>query len=486
MIKYIIWGCLAIFIIITLIRAAFWRPSKKVYQKLPREEVDLDRAVANLGRAIRFPTVSYPDQVQVDFMQFERLHAFLAEAYPLLHARLRLEKVSRAGLLYYWAGKDPALKPIALLAHQDVVPVPEETLGDWLHPAFSGHNDGEYIWGRGALDMKNQLICVLEAVETLLQEGYEPCRGVYLCFGYNEEIADTGVSSAKRIVELLQSRNVLLESLLDEGGPFQLMKFKGFFDKRIAAVGISEKGYADFEITVRAKGGHSAKPPKHSALGELAIAIQELEKHQFRGKILPFLTELLITIGRNATYPVRLFFCNFWLLKPLIKPAMSRVQAVAGFVRTTTAVTMARGSSACNVMPQKATANVNFRMMPGVSINDVENHIRKVTSNKKLEIRLIKGREAAPFSSTDSKAYKMIETLAIGQELDGITVPFLIGGGTDASYYTPICDHIYRFSPFYLTQELLDSVHGTNERIPISSIFAAVAFFKRYIRGLTC
>ena len=67
------------------------------------------------------------------------------------------------------------------MAHQDVVPVSEGTEKDWVHPAFDGVNDGEFIWGRGALDMKNHLICLLESVETLLEEGYQPKRSVYVC-----------------------------------------------------------------------------------------------------------------------------------------------------------------------------------------------------------------------------------------------------------------------------------------------------------------
>jgi len=482
---YIILGILVAFILITLIRAAFYKPKKQSFSALPEEEVDAERAAANLSRAIQFRTFANPEESQTDFAPFQEFHAFLEEAYPLTYTKLKKEDVSSASLLYHWKGTDPALEPIALLAHQDVVPVGAGTEADWTFPAFSGHNDGEFIWGRGSLDMKNHLICVMEAVETLLQEGYEPQRDIYLCFGHNEEVLGAEVSGARDIVTLLQSRGVRLDSLLDEGGMFLSVKLKNIFDKKVVAVAISEKGYADYEISINAKGGHSSMPPKHNALGELAVAIQELEDNQFPSKMLPFLTELLSNVGRNTNYLGRLLFCNLWLIKPLVKLVMKQIPMGASLIRTTTTVTMAQGSPACNVLPQKAVANVNLRTMPGVSLAEVEQHIRKVTSNKNLEIRLAKGREAAPFSPTDSRAYKMIETLALSQEADGVMVPFLVMGGTDAINYVPICDNIYRFSPFCITMDLMNAVHSTNERLPVSSVPTAVAFFKRYIRGLT-
>lgn len=124
---YTILGLLAAFLVLTLIRAALFTPKKQAYDPLPEEAVDQGRLTRHLSEAIRIPTVSYPDQKDVDWAQFERFHAFLRESYPLIHQKLTCEVVPPANLLYCWKGKHASLDPIAMLAHQDVVPVEEGT-----------------------------------------------------------------------------------------------------------------------------------------------------------------------------------------------------------------------------------------------------------------------------------------------------------------------------------------------------------------------
>jgi len=476
---------LGAFTVITFIRAAFYVPKRKDYGKLSPEKVDAERAAANLSGAIQIPTVSYPEHELVDWTQFERFHEFLDNTYPLIKKNLKREKISKASLLYKWEGTNPKLEPMALLSHQDVVPVSEGTLGDWTHPAFEGFNDGEFIWGRGALDMKNHLICVMEAVETLLEEGFRPQRDIYLCFGHDEEVVASEHSGAKAIMETLKSRGIKLDSVLDEGGAILPAKIKGVMSKNLAGIGIAEKGYTDFEITLGAKGGHSSQPPNHTALGRMADVIKDLERHQFPSKLMPSVQSMIDIIGRNVTYPVRLITCNMWLLKPVFKAVMKKFPPSACMVRTTTAVTMAQGSPAANVLPQIASITVNFRQMPGTRIPDVEKHIREVVKNKDINIKLLKGKEASKFSPTDSRAFKAIEELVKQEDSDNVVAPFLVMGGTDACFYEPVCDNIYRFSPFHINTALLLCAHATNERIRVKTIGEGVAFFKRYIRKVS-
>lgn len=475
---------LAAFIGLTLIRAAFYLPKKRERADLPPENINTDRAVKNLSEAIKIPTVSYPEHEKVDWAQFERFHAFLESAYPLIAKHLTREKIDKASLLYRWQGKNPDLEPIALLAHQDVVPVSEGTLQDWTHPPFDGVVDDEFIWGRGAMDMKNQLICIMESVETLLEEGFVPERDVYLCFGHDEEVVASDHSGAKAIMETLKSRGIRLDSVIDEGGVILPVQVKGIINKNLAGVGVGEKGYVDFDVTVNSKGGHSAQPPKHSALGELADVIKDLENHQFKTKITPSVSALLDIVGRNVTYPVRVITCNMWLFKPLLKKLFTKIPPAACMVRTTTAVTMAQGSPAANVLPQTASVTVNFRQMPGITIPDVEKHIKKVVKNKDVTVTLLKGKEASNMSSTQSRAYKAIEAICTQKDDKMVVAPFLVMGGTDSWFYEPICDDIYRFSPYKIDVSLLLCTHATNERIPVAAIGDGVTFFKRYIRQL--
>lgn len=474
----------AAFIGITLIRAIFFVPKKKDYGKSTPEKVDAARAIKNLSEAIKIPTISYPEHELVDWSQFEKFHDFLEKSYPLITKNLKREKISIASLLYKWEGTNPKLDPIALLSHQDVVPVSEGTEQDWTHPAFDGVVDDEFVWGRGALDMKNHLICVMEAVETLLEEGFVPERDVYLCFGHDEEVVASDHSGAKSIMETLKSRGVHLDSVIDEGGAILPVNIKGIINKNLAGIGVGEKGYVDFEVSLHSKGGHSSQPPKHTALGHMADVIKDLENNQFKAKMLPFITSLFTKIGKSVSYPARIVTCNLWLLKPLIKQVMKKIPPAASLIRTTTAVTMAKGSPAANVLPQIASITVNFRQMPGTNISDVEAHIKKVVKNKDIQVKMLKGKEASKISPTDSRAFKVIEELCMQSDPDNIVAPYLVMGGTDACFYEPICDNLYRFAPFEVSTELLLCTHATDERIPIATIEEGVAFFKRYVRKL--
>lgn len=476
-------GAIAAAAVANAVRAARFVPEKKDYGALSPENVDAERAQRNLSKAISIPTISYPEKEKVDFTQFDKFHEFLDEAYPLIHKTLTKEVICEASLMYCWKGTRSDLDPIALLAHQDVVPISEGTEGDWEHPPFEGYNDGEFIWGRGALDMKNHLIGVMEAVETLLEEGFTPERDVYLLFGQDEEVVASGDSGARHMMETLKERGIHLDCIIDEGGAILPVNIKGILEnKYLVGVGIAEKGYTDLEISVSAKGGHSSQPPKHSALGELANVIKDIENHQFKAEMLPFVEQLFSGLGRNCSYPARLITCNIPYLKPLIKAVMTQIPPAACLVRTTTGVTMAQGSPAANVLPQKATVTVNFRQMPGTTVQDVVDHIRKVCRNKDIEINVAKAKEASKFSPTDSRAFNIIKELCMQESADNIVAPYLVMGGTDACNYEPICENIYRYAPYKVTIGLLRCTHGTNERIPVDAVGPGVAFFKRYIR----
>ena len=472
---------------VSMLRAATTykaKPSKDAEQ-YPVENADVERYVNNLSKAIQIPTISNFDDNLVDWSKFDEFHAFLEEAYPLIHSKLDKQIISTRSLVFHWKSAHPEKEPICMLAHQDVVPVSPGTEGDWKYPAFSGTVADGFVWGRGALDIKNHLIGVMEAVETLLEEGYVPERDIYLCFGHNEEVMAEGRhSGAYCIMEYFKEKGIKLDSVIDEGGAILPVNVKGVINKKLAGVGVAEKGHVDFEISINAKGGHSSQPPKNTALGELAKIICKLEKNQFKEEITPMMSALFTEIGKNATYPVRCVMCNTPILKPIIKKIMIQIPPAACMTRTTTAVTMAKGSPAPNVLPQKATINVNLRIMPGQTIETVEQHLRKC-AGEKAEIKLVKGNNPSKISPTDSRSFKAISKICKSMDEDNIIAPYLVMGGTDSRQYEPVCDNIYRYSPFPVSTELLLTTHGTNERITGAALGDGVVFFKRYIKELT-
>lgn len=488
LILYALLLLLLVFIIITAVRALFFTPKKKKGEKieLTDEKVDTERYLKNLSDAIKIKTISNYDRDKVDWSQFDKLHAFLEERYPLIHKTMTKTVIGDASLVFKWEGTDPSLDGIALLGHQDVVPVAEGTEDDWTHPAFEGFNDGEFIWGRGAMDMKNHLLAVMESVEQLIADGYMPKRTVYICLGHNEEVVAAPDNGAKQIAAYLKEQGVHLEAVIDEGGAILPVNVKGVLNTHLAGVGVAEKGSVNYEVSVSAKGGHSSQPPEHTALGHLANVIKDIEGHQFRAKMPKFVYELFTEIGRRCSYPVRLVTCNLWLLKPLVLKIMTKIPPAASLIRTCTAVTMAQGSPQFNVLPQKASITVNFRTMPGVTIKDVEKHIRKsVRKKEKIDVNFLVGKEASVVSPTDSRAFRTIKELCEAADDKCLVAPFLVMGGTDSYNYECVCENIYRFSPFVASTKLLLCTHATDERLPVSSCENALKFFKRYVKQMT-
>ena len=484
-ILWTILGLLGLFIVITLIRAIFFKEKKVENQKLEPEMVNMEKYCQDLSDAIKIKTISNYDRELVDWNEFDKFHAFLEERFPLVHKTMTKTKVADASLVFEWTGSDPSLDGIAMLAHQDVVPITAGTEGDWEHEPFSGYNDGEFIWGRGAMDMKNHLIAVMECMEELINEGYQPKRSIFICLGHNEEVVAAPDNGAKQIAAYLKEKGVHLEAVLDEGGAILPVKLGKLLDINLTGVGIAEKGSVNYKVSVNAKGGHSSQPPKHTAVGKLADVVKDIENHQFKATMPEYLKELIKSVGKRAGYPLKVVLVNTPILQPLILAICKNIPAAASLIRTCTAVTMAEGSPQFNVLPQKASVTVNFRTMPGVSIKDVEQHIRDSVKNKDIDVEFLVGKESSQVSPTDSKAFQTIKELAEAQNSKNLGTPFLVMGGTDAYNYEPVCENIYRFAPFVADTKLLLCTHGTNERIPIACCEDAIAFFKRYTRRMT-
>ena len=164
---------------------------------------DLDKAGAceRLGRVLSFPTISSMDAEAVDWQPFDDLRAYMQQAWPHVFAAGEVELIDHS-LLVTLSGSSPALKPIMLMGHMDVVPVVPGTEDDWTHAPFSGHVDDTYIWGRGAIDMKDQVAGILEAVEYALAHGWQHERTLLLAFGQDEETTSTSCAASRSVTRV--------------------------------------------------------------------------------------------------------------------------------------------------------------------------------------------------------------------------------------------------------------------------------------------
>ncbi len=462
-----------------LIRTSLFLRLPEPLEPVELPEVDADIAAGHLSLAIRAKTVSYDDQPP-DALAFYELHRTLETLYPRVHATLEREIVSDFSLLYRWRGSNPELPAVLFCAHLDVVPAAEDSLDQWQRPPFSGDVADEQVWGRGALDVKGQLIALMEAAELLIKAGFQPERTLYFAFGEDEETG--GRRGAAQIAALLAKRGESLEVVLDEGGAIVQGTLPGV-ELPVALIGIGEKGYLTLRLRVEQPGGHSSAPPPSAAIGILSRAIAAIEDHPFPART-AFLRETFRAIGAAASPALQLIFANQWLFGGLLRRRLSADPKTNAAIRTTAAVTLVRGGVKENVLPPAAEAVVNLRLMPGDTIPSALEHVRRAVNDQNVQIEVVEqgSWEATPLTSPDSPAFESLSRTVREVFPGALTAPYLVMGATDARYYAGLCENVLRLTPVVMTREDLDSIHSVNERISVAALGRMVQFYQRLIR----
>jgi len=472
---------LLVLVIVVTVRTIRFVPSTSDTGAVaPLPSVNDSMLAQHLAGAIRIPTVSYQDSAPRR-AALTALHAYLASIFPRTHATLAHEVVGDASLLFKWAGTDTTLEPIVMMAHLDVVPVEPGSERDWTHPPFSGDIADGFIWGRGSLDDKIGVLSELEAVEALVAEGVRPRRTVYLAFGDDEEVLGRGATD---IVAVLRSRGVHPAVAIDEGSAIVRGVIPGT-SRPVGLIGIAEKGFASVELTVRGTGGHSSMPPDQTAVGVLAHAIDRLETH-------PMLASLNSTaamferVGPSMDLPYRVVMANLWLTRPLLLHILAGSPTTNAAIRTTTAPTVIQGSPKDNVLPIRARAIVNFRIIPGETPESVFRHVLNTVDDPRVAITFSGvPNPPSPVSSTSSASYLTLARTIRSLEPDAIVGPSLVIGATDSRHYAGFARDVYRFLPMQLGEADLARIHGTNERVGVHDYGRSVAFMTKLIRDLS-
>jgi carboxypeptidase PM20D1 len=448
---------------------------------IPRVMVDTDAAAKRLAAAIRFRTISSFDHPDQDADALRGMQAHIASNFPAFHAATTREIVAGYSLLYTWQGSDTSLKPVALTAHQDVVPVAPGTDKDWQHPPFDGVIADGYVWGRGSWDDKGNLYAMLEAAEALATQGFKPKRTIYFAFGHDEEVA--GTRGAKGIAALLAQRNVRLDYILDEGLLITEGILKGL-DKPAALIGVAEKGYATLVLTAHATPGHSSMPPRETAIGMMATALTRLEDNKLPMQARGAVAEMFDTLAPEMSGFNRIVLSNLWLFKPLLLKQLEKTGPTEASVRTTTALTIFNAGDQDNVLPGNAQATVNFRLLPGDTQTSVTEHVRSTIANPKIDIAPFPGNTDPPrVTATSSDAYRALTRTIRETFPDVIVAPGLMVAATDSRHYAEVADSIFRFSPVRATAEDLKRFHGSNERLSIENYGDMIRFYRRLMEN---
>lgn len=486
-----------------------------------------NRSAAKLAGAVKIPTVTYDDSPPVEAdpeywrAKFEPFHEYLESTFPTLWDLFTVEKVNTWGLLLTWKGSDPSLKPVVLLAHQDVVPIQEATEHDWTYPPFEGAYDGDSLWGRGSADCKNLLIAHLEAAEELIASGFRPRRSIVYSFGFDEEIGgDYGANHlSKVLIDRYGADSVY--AVLDEGGQSLIE----LHDVQVALPGTGEKGSVNVYISANTPGGHLSVPPDHTSIGILSEVVTLLERHPFESvftpqnptfheyqcvaKHSPSLSSDIREALLDAEFDSR--------ANRLARNYLAKESLLSRYlIGTSTAVDIIHGGVKSNALPEYVQAVVNHRVAIESSVNATVSHdidivlgvarthglgvtvngevILPPTENGHFAIEFDQSLEPAPLTPVGDRHWNVLagslrhlyeEVAQIGKK-SSFTSPLVVApgiatGNTDTRYYWDLTRHIYRYRPG-IAQNVLIHAHGVDEHIPFDSHLQIVAFYYEYLQ----
>ncbi len=433
----------------------------------------------NLAEAVRYRTVSEQDKGKIDYAQFDQFHAFLRATYPRVFAQLEVEVINKHSLLLRWHGTEASELPILFTGHMDVVPIEPGTEGGWDHPPFAGVVADGKIYGRGTLDDKAGVIGLLEATEQLLAEGYQPRKSIVLAFGHDEEIS--GPEGATAIAQRMKELGLHFEWMVDEGGMI-ISDYPLTQNKPVALINVAEKTYLTLTLFATGEGGHSSTPPAVSTIGRLSAALSRIEQNPFPSRLVGPVKAMLEAVAPHSGQPNQFIFSNLWLTGGIVKYKMSQDRLSNAYVRTTTALTLFNAGVKENVVPQRAEAKVNFRLLPGDTPDYVLNTIRAIVDDESIEISYQNWKAAAPVADYAGSGYAVIEG-AINQVFpDTVVAPSLLSGATDTRHYVELVDNIYRFRGMVLLSAQAKGVHGTNEYIGVESFEKSIAVARQMMK----
>ncbi|MEH7307215.1 M20 family peptidase [Neobacillus drentensis] len=472
-----IFGCIILVFLFVTVSNTLTLKSKQPVPHVTKVVINEKEAVQHLSKAITFKTVSYQDRSKFDFKEFQKFIAFLQESFPNVYEQLEFEKVNDYALVYKWQGSDTSKNPIGLTSHYDVVPVLSGTEANWEQDPFSGAVVDGKIWGRGTLDDKIGVIGILEAVDYLVTEGFKPERDMYFMFGFDEEIG--GDEGASAIVDTLKDRGVTFDYVLDEGGAIVENMVPGV-NQPVGVVGISEKGSATAELTIEGSGGHSSQPKDHTNIGRISKAIAKLEDTQFNGDLRGPGEDLFEFVAPEMSFGMKYVFANKGIFEPVIEKILLGQPASAALIRTTIAPTIFQAGEQYNALPEKATAIINLRLMPGDSLGEVKKFIKATIEDDDIKVT-ITGNEASKVSSIKGWPFKSIQQAARNVYGNAVVAPYLMFAGSDARQYDTISKNTYRFLPVQITSEDLNRMHGTNEHVSIENYLKAIQFYAEVI-----
>jgi acetylornithine deacetylase/succinyl-diaminopimelate desuccinylase-like protein len=375
----------------------------------------------------------------------------------------------------YRGDRSSGKKPILFLAHMDVVDALPE---DWeLDPFTLTEKDG-FFFGRGVSDNKYGVMNLTQTFIRLKTKGYVPNRDLIIVFTGDEEsnmlttralAADGELASA----EFALNTDAGGGSMGDGGKPL------------VYAVQAAEKTYVDFTLTATNEGGHSSRPRPDNAIYDLSAALEKVEALKFPVMSNAITRQSFAVTGNGLGGDLGRAMISF-AKNPRNRRAAERISAdpsYVGLVRTTCVATMLKAGHAPNALPQTASANINCRIFPGMSVDDVKTALGKAIANERIAIKVDGDPTVSPISEPREDVLAAI-TKAVHARYPGTPiVTYMESGGTDGMHFRIAGVPTFGASAMFM-READGYAHGLNERIPVDGFFGGLEHWSIIIKSL--
>lgn len=437
--------------------------------------------LARFRELLRVPTVSGATERAERADPFGLIRAAIRRLYPRIETELQREVVLGRTLLYRWSGR-AATAPTVLMAHQDVLPGPDDG-GE--HPPFAAEveddGDGLAVWGRGAVHAKGMLAALLEALESALEDGVVPEQDVYLVLGHDGEADGRGAGA---VAELLRARGVTPALVLDAGGAIVEGVIPGVSGP-LAMIGISERGVADVELSAVQPSGRVSSPPRRTAAGRVARAVVRLESRTAPSRMPVASALMLETVAARADGARSFAYRHARRLRPLLAILLARGgdEAVAT-VRSTRAITRLRASESDSVLADRVEASVSLRVGLGSTVDRELRRIERTIADPEVVVRARRSTDPSPVSAAGGPAWGCLVAMLGEHRPDAIPTPFVLLGSSDSRFLATSSPNVYRFSPFALTVAQRRALGTANERIGVASWSAGVRMLRTLLSSL--
>jgi acetylornithine deacetylase/succinyl-diaminopimelate desuccinylase-like protein len=438
--------------------------ARQLFGLIPQEEIvpENDRSISLhpselLQNLLRFDTTNPPGNERgcIEYINnllkqagFETTLIARSPERPNLIARLK------------GAGKAP---PLLLYGHVDVV----NTVGQrWTHPPFEGRIVDGYLWGRGAMDMKSGVAMMLAAFLKARADSTVLPGDVIFCAVADEEAGGDFGSRflVKEHPDLFQD----VKYAFGESGGFNL----SLAGKRIFPIMVSEKQRCWMKVTFRGSGGHGSMPVHHQAVARLARMLSLLDQKQLPYHLTPavrvMVNSIAEAVGGVSALAIRAL-TNPVLAGPVLTALGERARIFTPLLHNTISPTMLKASEKINVIPTEVTAGLDGRLLPGFTPVEMEEEMHTLLG-KEYDLEIL-GYDPGP-SSPDLALFSMLS--GVIQELDpqGKPVPYVMGGVSDARFFSTLGIQTYGFNPLLLPDDFkfIETIHGVDERVPVAAL----------------